>query len=138
MKKYYFFSSYFDVFANVVGGLFILVENVSYDERGLAISPSAAAIHLGAWGVLCYLWLVFITNRGRPISSVFAVPVKMLLTAVFFLSSAGVVSAIFKKDVPIAERAAKGIISALFFWLARKTIKSVDVGAGFEKTNPRR
>ena len=42
MKKYYLFSSYFDVFANVVGGLFILVENVSYDERGLAISPSAA------------------------------------------------------------------------------------------------
>lgn len=137
MKKYYLFSSYFDVFANIVGGLFILVENVSYDERGLAISPSAA-IYLGAWGVLCYLWLVFITNRGRPISSVFAVPVKMLLTAVFFLSSAGVISAIFKKDVPIAERAAKGIISALFFCLARKTIKSVDVGAGFEKTNPRR
>ncbi len=137
MKKYYLFSSYFDVFANIVGGLFILVENVSYDERGLVISPSAA-IYFGAWGVLSYLWLVFITNRGRPISSVFAVPVKMLLTAVFFLSSAGVISAIFKKDAPITERAAKGIISALFFWLARKTIKSVDVGAGFEKSTPRR
>lgn len=137
MKKYYFFSSYFDVFANVLAGLFILVENVSYDERGLAISPSAA-IHLGAWGVLCYLWLVFITNRGRPISSVFAVPVKMLLTAVFFLSSAGVVSAIFKKDAPITERAAKGIISALFFWLARKTIKSVDVNANLKAIAPYR
>ena len=137
MKKYYLFSSYFDVLANFLAGLFILVENVSYDERGLAISPTMP-LYFGAWYVLSYLWLVFITNRGRPIASIFAAPVKIFLTVVFFLSSVGVISAIFKKETPIAERATKGIISALFFWLARKTIKSVDVNTNLKKTAPQR
>ena len=137
MRKYYFFSSYFDVFANILAGLFVLVDNFSYDERGLAISPTMP-IYFGAWCVLSYLWLVFITNRGRPIASIFAAPVKMLLTIVFFLSSAGVISAIFRKDTPTTERVTKGIISALFFWLARKTIKNVDVNAKLKKTAPYR
>lgn len=120
MNKYFFFSGYFDVFVNALIGMCILFEcAMSWSQNE---TPIDAILYLGAWAVFCYLWLIF-TNRGRFVISIFASPLKIILSYVFLFSSAGVIRSIFQTDRPLTERLSKGVISGFFLFLARYTVK---------------
>lgn len=121
MKKYYFFSGYVDVFINAVIGLLFLWECVALENQ--AEAAFQIILHLAAWAVFSYLWLIF-TNRGRLILSVFAIPFKIILSYVFLFSSVGVITSIFRKDMELSERVSKGVISGLFFFFAKRTVKN--------------
>lgn len=120
MKKYFFFSGYFDVFVNAIIGMCIFFECAMSGSQDEAISK--AILYLGGWSVFCYIWLIF-TNRGRMVLSIFASPLKIILSYIILFSSAGVISSIFQKDRPVSERLSKGLISGLFLFLTKNTVK---------------
>lgn len=121
MKKYFFFSGYFDVFVNAIIGMCIFFECAMSESQDEAISK--AILYLGGWSIFCYIWLIF-TNRGRMVLSIFASPLKIILSFIILFSSAGVISSIFRKDRPVSERLSKGLISGLFLFLIKNTVKN--------------
>ena len=87
-----------------------------------------------AWGVLIFLSL-WLSNSKSLFKAFFGIPAKMFCSGLFLISSAGLISAIFRKQDSIGKRLGKGTVSGLALYLCSKFIKKSNayVSKGIER-----
>ena len=114
-KKFVFFANYFDAILNAIFAIAFIVVSCSGD------TPKELILFAVVWAIELYLSMV-ISNGGRPIASIFAVPLKAIFSTIFIFALAVFLRAIFgKKDSPSAKLS-NGLISGFILWIFSRLI----------------
>ena len=121
-NRFVFFANYFDVTISVILAFVFLVVFFSNIYEAEYANNYDYMYIAGFWAIELYFSML-IVNKGRLISSFFAIPVKAIFSVIFFFAFACLSEAIFNREgLPMSERIYKGVFSGFAIWFLNKLV----------------